>query len=177
LAIEQAQRSNSQLAVMFIDLDRFKIINDSLGHSVGDRLLQAVAGRLQGCIRKGDTLSRFGGDEFTLLLPDVNDISAAIHIAEKILSSLKQPFDLIDHQVHIGASIGIALSADADEGIDALIKNADIAMYRVKKTGKDGYQFFTNEMHTASTRSEEHTSELQSLTNLVCRLLLEKKKK
>lgn len=151
LAIEQAQRSNSQLAVMFIDLDRFKIINDSLGHSVGDRLLQAVAGRLQGCIRKGDTLSRFGGDEFTLLLPDVKDSSAAVHIAEKILSSLKQPFDLIDHQVHIGASVGIALSTEANESMDALIKNADIAMYRVKKTGKDGYQLFTNEMHTAST--------------------------
>lgn len=151
LAIEQAQRSNNQLAVMFIDLDRFKIINDSLGHSVGDRLLQAVAERLQSCIRKGDTLSRFGGDEFTLLLPDVKDANAATQIAEKILTSLKQPFDLKDHQVYVGASIGIALNTEFGDSMDSLIKNADIAMYRVKKTGKDGYQLFTNEMHTAST--------------------------
>ncbi len=150
LAIQQAQRSNNHLAVMFIDLDRFKIINDSLGHSVGDRLLQAVAERLQSCIRKGDTLSRFGGDEFTLLLPDVKDAGAAIQIAEKILASLKQPFDLKDHQVYVGASIGIALNSESGDSMDSLIKNADIAMYRVKKTGKDGYQLFTNEMHTAS---------------------------
>lgn len=152
LAIEQAQRTNNQLAVMFIDLDRFKIINDSLGHSAGDRLLKAVSQRLQDCIRKGDTLSRFGGDEFTLLLPDVTNTSAATQIAEKILEDLKQPFDLNDHRVYVGASIGIALYPESGDTMDALIKNADIAMYRVKKTGKDGFQIFTNEMHTASTK-------------------------
>ena len=151
VAITQAQRNNTELAVMFIDLDRFKIINDSLGHTMGDRLLQAVSQRLQECIRKGDTLSRFGGDEFTLLLPDVKDSDAAIHIAEKILSDIKKPFQLGSREVYIGASIGIAIYPESGDDMDSLIKNSDIAMYRVKKTGKDGYQLFNKEMHHAST--------------------------
>lgn len=151
VAITQAQRNQSQLAVMFIDLDRFKIINDSLGHTMGDRLLQAVSQRLQLSIRKGDTLSRFGGDEFTLLLPEVKDASAAIQIAEKILSDIKQPFNISGHDLYIGASIGIALYPDSGDTLDALIKNADIAMYRVKKTGKDGYQMYNSDMHSASS--------------------------
>ncbi len=151
VAITQAQRNNTQLAVMFIDLDRFKIINDSLGHTMGDRLLQAVSQRLQGCIRKGDTLSRFGGDEFTLLLPEVKNADAATHIAEKILNDIKQPFTLSGHELYVGASIGIALYPDSGDSLDALIKNADIAMYRVKKTGKDGYQLFHHDMDTTSS--------------------------
>lgn len=151
VAITQAQRNNTQLAVMFIDLDRFKVINDSLGHTMGDRLLQAVSQRLQDCIRKGDTLSRFGGDEFTLLLPDVNNSDAAVQIAQKILVDIKKPFQLAGHEIHVGASIGISLYPNSGDTMDALIKNADIAMYRVKKTGKDGYQLFSDEMHNAST--------------------------
>ncbi len=109
VAIAQAQRKNTGLAVMFIDLNRFKVINDSLGHTVGDRLLQAVARRLQGCIRKSDTLSRFGGDEFTLLVPEIRDKQAAVQVAEKILESLNPPFHLGgDREVYVGASIGIA---------------------------------------------------------------------
>ncbi|MEE8057003.1 MAG: EAL domain-containing protein [Pseudomonadales bacterium] len=151
VAITQAQRNDTKLAVMFIDLDRFKVINDSLGHTMGDRLLQAVGQRLQTCIRKGDTLSRFGGDEFTLLLSDVKDAEAAIQIAEKILTDIKKPFELSGHSLYIGASIGITLYPESGDSLDALITNADIAMYRVKKTGKDGYQLFHNEMHNAST--------------------------
>lgn len=151
VAITQAQRNETQLAVMFIDLDRFKIINDSLGHTMGDRLLQAVSQRLQTSIRKGDTLSRFGGDEFTLLLPDVKSAEAATQIAEKILVDIKKPFHLSSHELHVGASIGITLFPESGDNMDALIKNADIAMYRVKKTGKDGYQLFNSEMHSAST--------------------------
>ena len=151
VAITQAQRNNTELAVMFIDLDRFKIINDSLGHTMGDRLLQSVAQRLQACIRKGDTLSRFGGDEFTLLLPEVKNADAAVHIAEKILVDIKKPFQLGAREVFIGASVGIAIYPESGDDMDALIKNADIAMYRVKKTGKDGYQLFNKEMHNAST--------------------------
>jgi diguanylate cyclase (GGDEF)-like protein/PAS domain S-box-containing protein len=151
VAITQSQRNNTQLAVMFIDLDRFKMINDSLGHTAGDRLLQVVSQRLQTCVRKGDTLSRFGGDEFTLLLPEVKNAQAATQIAEKILSEIKKPFQLGQHEVHIGASIGIATYPNCGENMDELIKNADIAMYRVKKTGKDGHQIFTNEMRSAST--------------------------
>ncbi len=151
VAITQAQRNNTLLAVMFIDLDRFKVINDSLGHTMGDRLLQAVSQRLLGCIRKGDTLSRFGGDEFTLLLPDVKNANAAIQIAEKILADIKQPFELSGHQLHIGASIGITIYPDSGDSMDALIKNADIAMYQVKKSGKDGYKLFSEEMHSISS--------------------------
>jgi diguanylate cyclase (GGDEF)-like protein/PAS domain S-box-containing protein len=146
VAITQAQRNKRELAVMFIDLDRFKIINDSLGHTMGDRLLQVVSQRLQQCIRKGDTLSRFGGDEFTLLLPDISSQDDAIMVAEKILEQIKQPFQLGEHEVYIGASIGIAPYPDAGTDMDALIKHADIAMYRVKKSGKDGYRIFSNEL-------------------------------
>jgi diguanylate cyclase (GGDEF)-like protein/PAS domain S-box-containing protein len=151
VAITQAQRNDTQLAVMFIDLDRFKVINDSLGHTMGDRLLQAVSQRLNTCIRKGDTLSRFGGDEFTLLLPEVKGSDAAVQVAEKILSGLKQPFKLSGHELYIGASIGISLFPSTGDSMDALIKNADIAMYRVKKTGKDGYQLFNKDMHSVPT--------------------------
>ncbi|WP_101760323.1 EAL domain-containing protein [Oceanicoccus sp. KOV_DT_Chl] len=150
MGITQAQRNNTELAVMFIDLDRFKVINDSLGHTMGDRLLQAVSQRLQGCIRKGDTLSRFGGDEFTLLLPDLKDANSAVTIAKKILNDIKKPFQLGDHDVYVGASIGIAIYPESGDSMDSLIKNADIAMYRVKKTGKDGYQIFNSEMHSES---------------------------
>ncbi len=151
MAITQAQRGDQQLAVMFIDLDRFKVINDSLGHTMGDRLLQAVSQRLQQCIRKGDTLSRFGGDEFTLLLPDAQTEEAATQVAEKILESIKQPFMLGGHEIYVGASIGISIYPDSGVTLDALIKNSDIAMYKVKKTGKDGYQVFSNEMNTSAT--------------------------
>ncbi len=142
VAISQAERSAAHLAVMFIDLNRFKVINDSLGHTVGDRLLQAVAQRLQGGIRKGDTLSRFGGDEFTLLLPDLPDTGAALQVAEKILDCLSTPFHLGDHELYVGASIGIAVYPDAGRTLDALIKSADIAMYHEKKTGKNGVRLF-----------------------------------
>jgi diguanylate cyclase (GGDEF)-like protein/PAS domain S-box-containing protein len=146
MALTQASRNNQRLAVMFIDLDRFKIINDSLGHTMGDRLLQAVSQRLLSCIRKGDTLSRFGGDEFTLLLPDTQDAIAAVQVAEKILESIKEPFRLGGHDIHIGASIGIAVYPEAGTTLDLLIKNADIAMYHVKSSGKDGYHLFSEEM-------------------------------
>jgi diguanylate cyclase (GGDEF)-like protein/PAS domain S-box-containing protein len=151
VAITQAQRNYTELAVMFIDLDRFKVINDSLGHTVGDRLLQAVSHRLQQCIRKGDTLSRFGGDEFTLLLPDVKNATAAALVADKILEDLKQPFQLAGREICVGASIGIAIYPQSGDSMDSLIKNADIAMYSVKNTGKDGFQVFNTEMHNAST--------------------------
>ncbi|MCR8921171.1 EAL domain-containing protein [Dasania sp. GY-MA-18] len=145
-AISQAERNNSRLAVMFIDLDRFKVINDSLGHTMGDRLLQAVSQRLQQHIRKSDTLSRFGGDEFTLLLPEIADDQAAIQVADKILESIKQPFILGGHDIYVGASIGIATYPEAGTNMDALIKNSDIAMYQVKNTGKDGVKTFNPEM-------------------------------
>lgn len=152
VAITQAGRNSSRLAVMFIDLDRFKIINDSLGHTMGDRLLQAVSQRLLQCVRKGDTLSRFGGDEFTLLLPEVQDDAATTQVAEKILESLREPFQLSGHEIYVGASIGIAMFPDGGKTLDTLIKNADIAMYRAKNIGKDGYQLYSPEMHAGTSQ-------------------------
>jgi diguanylate cyclase (GGDEF)-like protein/PAS domain S-box-containing protein len=153
LAITQARRSKRRLAVMFLDLDRFKIVNDTLGHSMGDRLLKAVANRLQSCLRRGDTLSRFGGDEFTLLLPEVRTRDDVVVIATKILDRLAGPFVIDGHELFVGASIGVAMYPEAGETEEALIQNADIAMYHVKGRGKNGYQFFSEEMNNKySTR-------------------------
>lgn len=152
LAITQARRSNQKLAVMFLDLDRFKVINDTLGHSMGDRLLQAVTQRLELCLRKGDTLSRFGGDEFTLLLPSIHGHEDARRIAKKLITTLKAPFLLGEHEVFVGVSIGISIYPEAGTTMDQLIQNADIAMYHVKARGKDGYCFYSDSMSINGTR-------------------------
>ena len=153
LAIAQARRNKRKLAVMFLDLDRFKVVNDTLGHSMGDRLLKAVAHRLQSCLRSGDTLSRFGGDEFMLLLPEVRTRDDVVVIAGKILDRLAAPFTLDGHELFLGASIGIALYPEAGDNEETLIQNADIAMYHVKGQRRNGYQFFAEEMtHQFSTR-------------------------
>lgn len=149
LAISQAKRDNEQLAVLFLDLDRFKNINDSLGHMIGDELLQQVSKRLKTCIREGDTLSRFGGDEFTLLLPKINDPKEDVSaIANKITESLKQAFLIDGHELYVSASIGVSIFPDDGNNMDTLIKNADIAMYHVKGNGKNNFQFYSNEMTT-----------------------------
>ena len=153
LAIAHARRNKRRLAVMFLDLDRFKLVNDTLGHSMGDRLLKAVANRLQSCLRRGDTLARFGGDEFTLLLPEVRTKDDVVVIASKILDRLNAPFVIDGHELFVGASIGISIYPEAGDSEEALIQNADIAMYQVKGRGKNGYQFFSEEMnHKFSTR-------------------------
>ncbi|WP_317932697.1 EAL domain-containing protein [Halioxenophilus sp. WMMB6] len=143
LAINQAARSKQKLAVMFLDLDRFKNVNDSLGHSVGDVLLEKVARRLELVLRAGDTLSRFGGDEFTLLLPALASENDARTIAEKVIETIKQPFHIGGKEMFLGVSIGIAIYPDCGEDIEQLIKNADQAMYHVKGAGKDGYCYYT----------------------------------
>jgi len=153
LAITHARRNKRKLATMFLDLDRFKLVNDTLGHNMGDRLLKAVANRLQSCLRGGDTLSRFGGDEFTLLLPEVRTRDDVVVIAEKILNRLSEPFVIDGHELFVGASIGIAMYPEAGETGEVLVQNADIAMYHVKSRGKNSYQFFSEEMnHQFSTR-------------------------
>jgi diguanylate cyclase (GGDEF)-like protein/PAS domain S-box-containing protein len=148
LAISQARRDDDILAVMFLDLDRFKNINDSLGHMIGDELLQQVSIRLKDCIRAGDTLARFGGDEFTLMLPKLNNgREDAIKLATKITNTLKDSFNVDGHELYVSASIGIALYPQDGTTIDSLIKHADVAMYHVKGQGKNGYQFYSNEMN------------------------------
>jgi diguanylate cyclase (GGDEF)-like protein/PAS domain S-box-containing protein len=155
LAILQARRNNAELALMFIDLDRFKLVNDTMGHAVGDVLLQQASVRLKSCLRRGDTLARLGGDEFTVVLPELSDRQDAVFVAEKFLESLRQPFELGGHTIHISASIGIAVYPGDGESIDELISNSDIAMYHTKSDGKDGHTFFRREMLDASTRKVE----------------------
>ncbi|MDW8284445.1 MAG: EAL domain-containing protein, partial [Myxococcales bacterium] len=141
-AIAHARRHGLILAVMFLDLDRFKSVNDTLGHLVGDELLQLVGQRLRHCLREGDTLARIGGDEFMLLLPHMRTRDNAAHIAEKILAALKTPFHLNGHELYISASIGIALYPSDGTSPEALIKHADIAMYSAKDGGRNDYRFF-----------------------------------
>ncbi|WP_156885600.1 putative bifunctional diguanylate cyclase/phosphodiesterase [Massilia niastensis] len=146
LAVIQAKRKQTELAVMFIDLDRFKLVNDTLGHVKGDELLQQAALRLKECLRKGDTLARQGGDEFTIVLPELRDRDDARMVADKFLEALQRPFDLDGHEVHISASIGIAIYPGDGESIDELLRHADIAMYQVKALGKNGHSFYHDSM-------------------------------
>ena len=146
LAVIQAKRKMTELAVMFIDLDRFKLVNDTLGHVKGDELLQQASVRLKECLRRGDTLARQGGDEFTIVLPELRDREDAKVIADKFLECLQKPFDLDGHEVHISASIGIAVYPTDGESIDELLRHADIAMYQVKALGKNGHSFYHNSM-------------------------------
>lgn len=145
-AITQAKRNNHKIAIMFLDLDRFKLVNDTLGHMIGDELLREVGQRLQKCLRECDTLARIGGDEFTILLPEVYDNNAATEVAKKIISILKEPFSIHGHECFISTSIGIAHYPDDGEDMEALIKHADIAMYSIKGSGKDGYHFYNDNM-------------------------------
>jgi diguanylate cyclase (GGDEF)-like protein/PAS domain S-box-containing protein len=150
LAVIQAKRKQTELAVMFIDLDRFKLVNDTLGHVKGDELLQQAAGRLKECLRKGDTLARQGGDEFTIVLPELRDRDDARMVADKFLEVLQAPFDLDGHAVHISASIGIAVYPVHGESIDELLRHADIAMYQIKGQGKNGHAFYDPSMQDVS---------------------------
>src|SRR5690606_15571417 len=126
----------------FIDLDGFKIINDSLGHNVGDQLLKELASRLKGCIRKEDVVARLGGDEFVVLIEKVEDAAMAAQIAEKLFECLRPDFQLADTTLSISASIGISLYPDNGTDIEDLLKHADAAMYEVKAGGRNNYRFF-----------------------------------
>ena len=142
VALSHAQRDGSNLAVLFLDLDRFKVINDSLGHNIGDQLLQAVAARVQACVRDSDTVARLGGDEFTVLLPRLHRAEDAAPIATKIIEAIRYPFHIEGREFFITTSIGISLFPDDGEDAEALIKNADTAMYQAKEVGRDNYQLF-----------------------------------
>jgi diguanylate cyclase (GGDEF)-like protein/PAS domain S-box-containing protein len=150
VAVAQAHRQGYRLAIFFLDVDRFKVINDSLGHSLGDRLLQGVARRLQASVREGDTVARLGGDEFILLLPALNRAEDVAKVAEKILDSLKLPFRLEGRELYVTASMGISLYPDDGADAEALIKNADTAMYRAKEQGRDNYQMYTPAMNASA---------------------------
>ena len=147
LALAQSSRTNQKLAVFFLDLDRFKDINDSLGHSTGDGLLKAVAERIRRCIREGDTVARFGGDEFTLLIPRIDHVEDAAKIAQKILETLKIPFSILDHELFVTTSIGISVYPGDGSDPETLVRNADTAMYRAKDQGRDNYQLYAPAMN------------------------------
>jgi diguanylate cyclase len=154
-AITLSSRYQRKLAILFLDLDRFKHINDSLGHVVGDRLLQSVARRLFTCVRSSDTVSRQGGDEFVVLLWEVRHAQDAAITATKILDALRLPHLIDEHELHITGSIGIVTYPDDGTDVETLMRKADFAMYHAKETGRDSYQFFQPEM---SARAVERQS-------------------
>jgi diguanylate cyclase (GGDEF)-like protein len=142
-ALPNAARSQESLAVMFLDLDRFKVINDTLGHTLGDILLKSVAQRLKDCLRSGDTVARWGGDEFTILLPQVNYLEEVKQVAQRILQALEDPFEIEGHELYVSASLGIALRNDNSPDAETLIQHADAALYYAKDAGRNNYQFYT----------------------------------
>jgi len=150
-AMVYAKRHGQTMATLFLDMDHFKVVNDTLGHLVGDGLLQALSQRLRECLREGDTLSRIGGDEFMLLLPHIRTRDNAAYIAQKILLSLKQPFNIEGHELYVGLSIGIAIYPEDGDSIETLIKHADIAMYHAKDHGRNDFKFFTQDLHKSFT--------------------------
>jgi diguanylate cyclase (GGDEF)-like protein/PAS domain S-box-containing protein len=149
-AIAAAQRHHAALAVLYLDLDRFKHINDSLGHLVGDRLLQSVALRVSECVRATDTVSRLGGDEFVILLSEVAHEQDAAVCADKLLQSLRMPYVLDDHELHVTASIGIVVYPGDGTEVEALLQNADSAMYEAKGRGRNNYQFYRSDLNSSA---------------------------
>jgi diguanylate cyclase (GGDEF)-like protein/PAS domain S-box-containing protein len=153
-AIAAAQRRHTALAVLYLDLDRFKQINDSLGHAVGDRLLQSVARRLGDCVRASDTVSRVGGDEFVILLSEIAHAQDAAICAEKILQAIGTRCMVDEHELHVTVSIGIAVHPEDGADLSALLQNADMAMYEAKAHGRNNYQFFRTELNSKASERQ-----------------------
>ena len=160
LAIAMAKRHHIKMAVLFIDLDRFKTINDSLGHAVGDSLLRLVAERLSNITRSTDMVSRQGGDEFLVLLSEVADENAIISMADKVCEAVGAPYKLAGQELRIGATIGISVYPDDSSDADTLIQNADLAMYDAKNNGRNRYQFFRPRMNARAVERQRVESEL-----------------
>ncbi|WP_313950608.1 EAL domain-containing protein [Accumulibacter sp.] len=152
LAIGLAQRHGKQVALLFLDMDRFKHINDSLGHGVGDELLQSVAGRLVACVRATDTVCRHGGDEFVILLADIEQPQDAAHVAEKLHAASAAPHLVGGHELHVSLSIGISVYPDDGSDATTVMGNADTAMYHAKASGRNTYRFFTADMNARAVR-------------------------
>lgn len=145
-ALQRAERDEQQLAILFIDLDRFKNVNDTLGHHIGDELLKQVANALTDKLRDGDTLARLGGDEFIVLLENVDGEFGAGHVAEKLMAMFEQPFIVSDYELFVTGSVGISVFPNDATDLNMLIRNADVAMYQAKARGRNGYQFYAPSM-------------------------------
>jgi len=175
-AIEHAIRTNRAAALLYLDLDNFKRVNDTLGHEIGDSLLREVAGRLKQCVRKEDTVARPGGDEFTILLNEITTPSDAGMVAEKILNHLREPITISGHPLVVTTSIGITLLPADGADPNVLTKNADLAMYKAKERGRNNYQFYSEDLNTnavARLRTEYETR--QALENKEFRLFYQPK--
>ncbi len=154
-AITRAQREDGYFALLYIDIDHFKIVNDSMGHAAGDELLNVISQRLRNVLRKSDTISRLGGDEFTVIVEDLHEVEMVTKVANNILEALENPVTIYEKKVHVGGSIGIALYPQDGETFGALLKNADTAMYKAKESGRQTFQFYAQEMsHKAMHRME-----------------------
>ena len=158
------RRPDSRFGVLFLDIDGFKHVNDSLGHQMGDQLLIAISRRLECCMREADTVARVGGDEFISLIDDVESTEVILSLADRILESLQTPFSLDGHEVVVTASIGIALSGASDDSAEELVRNADIAMYRAKSRGKSGFVVFDEAMHANTVSRLRRTSNIDRLS-------------
>lgn len=164
-SIARVKRYKQMIGVLFLDLDRFKQVNDTLGHSVGDALLQKVAKRLESTVREGDTVSRFGGDEFAIVLVDLDQVEDIIRIASKILNIFLSPIQLEGHELYITSSIGISICPNDGKDSEALLQNADTAMYRAKEQGRNLYQFFLPEMNLRVTERLSLETAMRQMLN------------
>jgi diguanylate cyclase (GGDEF)-like protein len=160
-AIILAERNKDKVAVLFLDMDGFKHINDSLGHSAGDKLLQSIANRLRNCVRAPDTVSRQGGDEFIVLLQGVNQPEDAAVAARRLLDSVAESYSMGQHNLHITTSIGVSLYPDDGPDAETLIKNADTAMYQAKEHGRQSFQFFKAEMNVRAVERQSIEEDLR----------------
>ena len=165
VALSQARRSGDKVAILFLDLDNFKSVNDTLGHASGNGLLKQVAEILKGCLRESDTVARLGGDEFIFLLPRVNRMDGVIYAAERILEAFQKTVIIDGHEIFITTSIGISVFPDNGNDVQTLIKNADMAMYRAKETGKNNYKMFTQEMNNKIVKRLKMESNLRYAIN------------
>ncbi len=161
--MESAKRGGQRMALLFVDLDRFKWVNDTLGHAVGDMLLYEVAGRLQNIVRRNDTVARLSGDEFTVILGEVRDHYDVDRIAEKLIQHIAEPYNLEGHQVFTSASVGITLYPNDGDGIEQLLRNADAAMYSAKEAGRNVFRYFTQQMNEEAQRRLMLEAELRQV--------------
>ena len=159
--IGRTSRKNSYLGLLYVDLDRFKKVNDSFGHGVGDELLKDVASRFFECVRNSDTVCRLGGDEFTIILPEIQDISDAGKVAEKIITVMDRPFNIDNHELNISPSIGVSIYPDDAEDMESLLKNADSAMYHAKSRGRNNYQYYTQTMNAEARQRLDRENRLR----------------